>query len=223
MPTRKLAVHSLRLIQGFGILAVRIVGIIVSSAFNGAFAAPSYLIDPKGLTVPQADYVLRIILMVGAIPAALTYYWRMKMPETARYSALVAKDAKQSAADMSKDGKTEKLASGLLKPFVSHLIVAEEQVAQEVQSIKLEVNRRQNEGTWFTKGILERFVRFVSTPEALELVITYDVEMSQLEAARRIYLQGAGNQISSAKGGDGIGASTSADITKKELLRAIDV
>ncbi|KAF9616694.1 hypothetical protein IFM89_031711 [Coptis chinensis] len=28
---------------------------------------------------------------------------------------------------------------------------------------------------------------------------------------------GAGNQISSAKGGDGIGASTSPDITKKEL------
>ncbi|KAF9615052.1 hypothetical protein IFM89_021623 [Coptis chinensis] len=121
------------------------------------------------------------------------------------------------------DGKTEKLASGLLKPFVSHLTVAEEQVAQEVQSIKLEVNRRQKEGTWFTKGTLERFVRFVSTPEVLELVITFDVEMSQLEAARRIYLQGAGNQISSAKGGDGIGASTSADITKKELLRAIDV
>ncbi|KAF9614897.1 hypothetical protein IFM89_021254 [Coptis chinensis] len=221
--TRGAFIAAVFAMQGFGILAGRIVGIIVSSAFNGAFAAPSYLIDPKGSTVPQADYVWRIILMVGAIPAALTYYWRMKMPETARYSALVAKDAKQAAADMSKDGKTEKLASGLLKPFVSHLTVAEEQVAQEVQLIKLEVNRRQNEGTWFTKGTLERFVRFVSTPEALELVITFDVEMSQLEAARRIYLQGAGNQISSAKGGDGIGASTSADITKKELLRAIDV
>ncbi|GLJ50580.1 hypothetical protein SUGI_1077500 [Cryptomeria japonica] len=40
--------------------------------------------------------------MVGAIPAALTYYWRMKMPETARYTALVARNAKQAAADMSK-------------------------------------------------------------------------------------------------------------------------
>ncbi|KAF9608329.1 hypothetical protein IFM89_009019 [Coptis chinensis] len=38
--------------QGFGILAGRIVGIIVSSAFNPRFGAPSYLIDPKGLTVP---------------------------------------------------------------------------------------------------------------------------------------------------------------------------
>jgi len=34
-----------------------------------------------------------------------------------------------------------------------------------------------------------RFVRFVSTPEVLEMVNTYDAEMSQLEAARRIYSQ----------------------------------
>ncbi|GAB2282258.1 Low affinity inorganic phosphate transporter 1 [Dionaea muscipula] len=40
--------------------------------------------------------------MVGALPAALTYYWRLKMPETARYTALVAMDAKQAAADMPK-------------------------------------------------------------------------------------------------------------------------
>jgi hypothetical protein len=40
--------------------------------------------------------------MLGALPAALTFYWRMKMPETARYTALVAKNAKQAAADMSK-------------------------------------------------------------------------------------------------------------------------
>ncbi|KAK1362562.1 Inorganic phosphate transporter [Heracleum sosnowskyi] len=49
-----------------------------------------------------ADYVWRIILMFGAIPAGMTYYWRMKMPETARYTALVAKNAKQAASDMSR-------------------------------------------------------------------------------------------------------------------------
>nr|CBH19565.1 inorganic phosphate transporter [Oryza sativa Indica Group] len=52
--------------------------------------------------VPQADYVWRIILMFGTVPAALTYYWRMKMPETARYTALIARNAKQAAADMSR-------------------------------------------------------------------------------------------------------------------------
>lgn len=123
----------------------------------------------------------------------------------------------------SSDGNTEKLASGLVKPFVTHLKVAEEQVSLAVQTIKLEVEKHKNAEMWFTKGTLERFVRFVSTPEILELVNTFDVEVSQLEAARRIYSQGAGDQHSGALGVDGTGITAAADATKKELLRAIDV
>ncbi|KAL3500988.1 hypothetical protein ACH5RR_035437 [Cinchona calisaya] len=88
--------------QGFGILFAGIFAIVVSSIFKARFNAPSYAVDPIGSTVPEADYVWRIILMTGAIPALLTYYWRMKMPETARYTALVAKNQKQAAIDMSK-------------------------------------------------------------------------------------------------------------------------
>ncbi|XP_060205962.1 uncharacterized protein LOC132633508 isoform X2 [Lycium barbarum] len=117
---------------------------------------------------------------------------------------------------VSRGGNTEKLASGLLKPFVTHLKIAEEQVALAVQSIKLEVERRRKAESWFTKGTLERFVRFVSTPEVLELVNTLDAEMSQLEAARKLYSQGTADQF------NGIGSGGS-DATKKELLRAIDV
>ncbi|XVE51815.1 hypothetical protein DITRI_Ditri02bG0071200 [Diplodiscus trichospermus] len=124
---------------------------------------------------------------------------------------------------VSSNGDTEKLASGLVKPFVTHLQVAEEQVALSLQSIKLEVDKCKKAKTWFTKGTLERFVRFVSTPEVLELVNTFDAEMSQLEAARRIYSQGMGDQLSGALGGDGAGMTAAADATKKELLRAIDV
>ncbi|KAF6170475.1 hypothetical protein GIB67_036249 [Kingdonia uniflora] len=40
--------------------------------------------------------------MFGAIPVAMTFYSRMKMPKAAKYIAIVAKDAKQVAADMSK-------------------------------------------------------------------------------------------------------------------------
>ncbi|KAF2323655.1 hypothetical protein GH714_036486 [Hevea brasiliensis] len=94
---------------------------------------------------------------------------------------------------VSSNGHMEKLASGLVKPFVTHLKVAEEQVAQAFHSIKLEVERQRNAETWFTKGTLERFVRFVSTPEALEMVNTFDAEMSQLEAARKIYSQAGFN------------------------------
>jgi PHS family inorganic phosphate transporter-like MFS transporter len=96
--------------QGFGILAGGAVSIIVAAAFKRAYPAPTFqqdmvlsAISKVDLsTVPQADFVWRIIFMFGAVPAALTYYWRMKMPETARFTALVARNAKQAASDMSK-------------------------------------------------------------------------------------------------------------------------
>ncbi|KAL2493342.1 COP1-interacting protein-related [Abeliophyllum distichum] len=97
---------------------------------------------------------------------------------------------------VSSDGNIEELATGLVEPFVAHLKVAEEQVASNAQSFKLEVGRHKNSETWFTKGTLQRFVRFVSTPEVLELVNTLDDEMSKLEAAQRMYSQGAGDQLS---------------------------
>lgn len=56
------------------------------------------------------------------------------------------------------NGKTEKLASGLMKPFVTHLRVAEEQFSQAVSSVKLEVEKRRIGTAWFNKGTLERLV-----------------------------------------------------------------
>lgn len=40
--------------------------------------------------------------MIGAVPAGLTYYWRMMMPETARYTALVERNVPQALKDMEK-------------------------------------------------------------------------------------------------------------------------
>ncbi|CAL5416454.1 unnamed protein product [Camellia sinensis] len=88
--------------QGFGILTSGIVALIVSTAFDHSYPAPPYSVNPSLSTIPQADYIWRIILMFGAVPAAMTYYWRMKMPETARYTALIAKNARQAAQDMAK-------------------------------------------------------------------------------------------------------------------------
>ncbi|KAI3839822.1 hypothetical protein MKW98_010127 [Papaver atlanticum] len=100
--TRGAFIAAVFAMQGFGILAGGIVALIVSAAFKANFSAPSYEANASTSTGPEADYIWRIILMFGAIPAALTYYWRMKMPETARYTALVAKNARQAATDMSK-------------------------------------------------------------------------------------------------------------------------
>ncbi|XP_066391229.1 COP1-interacting protein 7-like isoform X2 [Miscanthus floridulus] len=118
------------------------------------------------------------------------------------------------------NGRTEKIASGSVKPFVAHLRAAEEQASAQPPppAIRLQLERP---APWFSKGTLERFVRFVSTPEVLELANTYDLEMSQLEGARKIYAQGGTGDATS--GGAASAAAAAADITKKELLRAIDV
>ncbi|CAL9759386.1 unnamed protein product [Musa acuminata subsp. burmannicoides] len=124
---------------------------------------------------------------------------------------------------ISGNGKTEKLASGLLNSFITHLKVAEQQAAQGGKSIKLEVQRSTNGDSWFNKGTLERFVRFVSTPEVLESANAYDAEMSQLEGARRIYSQGAGDPLAGTLGDVDTSTTATVDTTKMELLRTIDL
>lgn len=100
--TRGAFIAAVFAMQGFGILAGGIVALVVSAAFDHRFKTPRYSDNPAASLAPQADYIWRIILMFGAVPAGLTFYWRMKMPETARYTALVAKNARQAASDMSK-------------------------------------------------------------------------------------------------------------------------
>ncbi|RWR78295.1 General substrate transporter [Cinnamomum micranthum f. kanehirae] len=85
--------------QGFGILASSAVTLIVTTAFNHgqSHSKPSNYKAPE-----EADLAWRLILMFGAVPAVLTYYWRMMMPETARYTALVEQNIPQAVKDMEK-------------------------------------------------------------------------------------------------------------------------
>jgi len=87
--------------QGFGILGGGIVALIVSAIFEQAYHPPAFQDNPIASLPRESDYIWRIVLLVGAFPAAMTYYWRMKMPETPRYTTLVAKNAKKAATDMS--------------------------------------------------------------------------------------------------------------------------
>ncbi|KAJ4825995.1 hypothetical protein Tsubulata_027588 [Turnera subulata] len=87
--------------QGVGIIFAGLVSMTLSKIFiSCSKSAPSFSEDPVLSTQPQADHLWRIVLMLGALPAILTYYWRMKMPETGRYTALVQGNAKQAAVDM---------------------------------------------------------------------------------------------------------------------------
>ncbi|KAJ8438918.1 hypothetical protein Cgig2_007763 [Carnegiea gigantea] len=94
--TRGAFIAAVFAMQGVGILFSGIISLLVSFAFDRRFKPPTFEQDAARSLTPEADYIWRIVLMFGALPAALTYYWRMQMPETARY------DAKQAAEDMSK-------------------------------------------------------------------------------------------------------------------------
>ncbi|KAL2921349.1 putative inorganic phosphate transporter 1-4 [Bienertia sinuspersici] len=134
--TRGAFIAAVFAMQGFGNLTGGIFALIVSAAFKAAFPAPSYATNAVDSLVPQADYVWRIILMFGAIPALVTYYWRMKMPETARYTALVANNAKQAATDMSK--------------------VLQVEIEEDQQNAAALVEKRQTQFGLFSKQFLKR-------------------------------------------------------------------
>ncbi|MCO5546747.1 hypothetical protein L7F22_000183 [Adiantum nelumboides] len=52
--------------QGTGILAGATVSIIVSAAFNNIYRRPAFEDDHIGSTPPQADFVWRLVFMLGA-------------------------------------------------------------------------------------------------------------------------------------------------------------
>ncbi|KAI8005548.1 COP1-interacting protein 7 [Camellia lanceoleosa] len=78
-------------------------------------------------------------------------------------------------------GANEKLASGLLEPFLLHLKYAKDQILKGGYSITLRppsINP-----SWFTKATLQRFVCFVNTPEILERFVTIEREIEQIESS----------------------------------------
>lgn len=57
------------------------------------------------------------------------------------------------------NGKTEKIATGLLDPFLAHLKTAKDQLAKGGYSIILKPEASDN-AAWFTKGTVERSLSY---------------------------------------------------------------
>ena len=100
--TRGAFIAAVSAMQGVGIIFAGLVSMVLSAIFLHAYKAPAFNVDSVFSTQPQAAYLWGIVLMLGALPAILTYYWRMKMPETGRYTVIIEGNAKQAAADMGK-------------------------------------------------------------------------------------------------------------------------
>lgn len=58
------------------------------------------------------------------------------------------------------NGRKEKIASGLLNPFIAHLKVAQEQIAKGGYSITVEPDP-EIDAPWFTRGTVERLVTLI--------------------------------------------------------------
>uniref|UniRef100_A0A0E0D0H9 COP1-interacting protein 7 n=1 Tax=Oryza meridionalis TaxID=40149 RepID=A0A0E0D0H9_9ORYZ len=125
-------------------------------------------------------------------------------PETRLDSAVFQLTPTRTRCDLVviANGRKEKIASGLLNPFVAHLKVAQQQIAKGGYSITLEVDP-EIDAPWFTRGTVERFVRFVSTPEVLERVTTIESEILQIEDAI------------TGQGGDNLGLRSVEDYNEK--------
>ncbi|CAI5962516.1 unnamed protein product [Closterium sp. NIES-65] len=72
----------------------------IGALFNAAFPSPPFDEGAIAFVPPQADYAWRVVLAAGAVPAKLTFYFRMTMLETPRFTTLVQRNAKQAARDM---------------------------------------------------------------------------------------------------------------------------
>jgi MFS family permease len=80
--------------QGFGNVAAALVTLIVLACFK----------VPVQNNVVNLDYVWRICVGLGAVPAAATIYFRLTLPESPRYSVDVIgdKEAAQKALEINK-------------------------------------------------------------------------------------------------------------------------
>ncbi|KAK9914413.1 hypothetical protein M0R45_038194 [Rubus argutus] len=105
--TRGAFIAAVFAMQGVGIIFAGLVSMTLSALFLHFYDTRAFSKSPGPQeytnvfsTQPEADFMWRIVLMLGALPAIVTFYWRMKMPETARYTALIEGNAKQAASDM---------------------------------------------------------------------------------------------------------------------------
>ncbi|GFZ03094.1 disease resistance protein [Actinidia rufa] len=106
-------------------------------------------------------------------------------------------------------GKSEKIASGLVEPFLCHLKFAKDQIPKGGYSITLCPPK--SDAFWFTKATFQRFVRFVSTPEVLERFARLEKEILQIESSVQPNELANGNVAGQAEEG---GLSTANGITK---------
>ncbi|KAJ7478309.1 major facilitator superfamily domain-containing protein [Mycena latifolia] len=99
--------------QGWGNLAASIVATVITLAFKGVmerdFPQSSCVCDPTAATralcssvnaLNHVDYMWRLLLGLGCVPAALALYFRLTIPETPRFTMDIERNVTQATAEI---------------------------------------------------------------------------------------------------------------------------
>lgn len=80
--------------QGWGNLAAAIVGLIIVSAFK------SSLLQDAPTDLKACDFMWRLLIGLGCVPACIALYFRLTIPETPRFTMDIERNVQQASDDV---------------------------------------------------------------------------------------------------------------------------
>ncbi|KAF7340749.1 Phosphate permease [Mycena sanguinolenta] len=87
--------------QGWGNLAASIVAIVITVIFKGQISRdfpPGTCFSPS--TLDHIDYLWRLLIGLGCVPGVIALYFRLKIPETPRFTMDVKRNVARAMADI---------------------------------------------------------------------------------------------------------------------------
>ncbi|KAF9329354.1 Inorganic phosphate transporter pho84 [Linnemannia elongata] len=105
--------------QGFGYLTTGLIAVILLAAFKSSIIA-----DPTTL-----DYVWRILIGFGCIPALVAVYFRLTIPETPRYVLDIENDVHRAEKDVAKVLR-ERRDGALIEDGTTKVIVSNPEIVK---------------------------------------------------------------------------------------------
>jgi len=80
--------------QGWGNLAASLVGLIVVSAYKNS------LLHDTTTDLRAVDFMWRLLIGIGCVPACIALYFRLTIPETPRFTMDIERNVEQAALDV---------------------------------------------------------------------------------------------------------------------------
>ncbi|HTQ93563.1 MAG TPA: MFS transporter [Streptosporangiaceae bacterium] len=165
----------------------KLVGMVFGTQALGLIVGPLVALTLLGAGVSD-DVAWRVMLALGAVPAAAVVYLRRKMPESPRYQVQVQGEAERAASQLSTftDGQVRGDASGALN-----------QVTPRQMGLRAFLTNRRylillagTAGTWFLLDYAY-YGNTISTPQILGLISPHASTMTKIALQLAIFVVAA--------------------------------